>query len=111
MVFGQFPPGHSPRMNRSINRPNCRKSNFCLRTAVFSSIPLSFQQRTCFVKCKGRLDQFLGLLFRHYFMFSLHRQDSSLLTNCFINPASTCILTSKYLGVRKFRSRKESSSV
>src|SRR6218665_2430161 len=50
--------------------PNCRKSNFGLRTAVFPSIPLSFQQRTCFVKCKGRLDHFWGLLFVIIFVFA-----------------------------------------
>jgi len=37
-----------------------RKSNFYLRITLFRSIQLPIEQRTCFIKCKDRLDQFLG---------------------------------------------------
>jgi len=60
---------------------------------LLSSIQLPFEQRRCFIKCEGRLGQFLGQ-FRHYKTFSLHSQEFfhqssfSLTKNCFISPTS-----------------------
>src|SRR6218665_3462777 len=72
----------------------CHKSNFYLQTELCPSIPLPFQQRTFFNKCKGRLYRFLGQ-FRQFLTFALHSKDFfhhssfELSRNCFINPAST----------------------
>jgi len=60
-----FSPDISPRNffpdeKLYISWTKCHKSNFYLRTKLFPSIPLPFQQRTFFIKCKGRLDRFLG---------------------------------------------------
>jgi len=62
MVSGHFP--------RWTGLCNCHESNFYLRNALFSSIPCPFEQRICFIKCEGRLGQFLN-----YFTFSLHSKD------------------------------------
>ena len=66
--------GHFSPMNRPtgyIAWNNCHESNFYLRTALLSSIQLSFEQRMCFRKCEGWLGQFLCLFrdFRHYITF------------------------------------------
>src|SRR6218665_1206691 len=48
----------------------CHKSNFYLRTELLPSIPHPFQQRTFFIKCKGRLDKFFGLLSSLFYVFT-----------------------------------------
>jgi len=40
-----------------ISWTKCHKSNFYLGTELFPSIRLPLEQRTCFIKYKGRLDQ------------------------------------------------------
>src|SRR6218665_1516844 len=62
-VSGHLPPDTSPGLFPSdeklyISRTKCHKSNFYLQTELFPSIPLPFQQRTFFIKCKGRLYRF-----------------------------------------------------
>ena len=59
-VFGHSPGLFPPDEKLYISWTKCHKSNFYLQTELFPSVPLPFQQRTFFIKCKGRLFRFLG---------------------------------------------------
>src|SRR6218665_562154 len=60
MGIRTFTPDISLRMNSSITLNKCHKSNFYFGIELCPSIQLKFEQRTCFIKYKGHLDQFLG---------------------------------------------------
>jgi len=42
-------------LKHALGWTNCHKSNFYLWTAIFPSIQLPFEHRTCFIKCEDHL--------------------------------------------------------
>ena len=70
-----FPPDFPPDEKLYMSWTTCHKSNFYLLTELFPSIQLPFQQRTFFIKCKGRLIRSIfGLISSFFNVFATQKR-------------------------------------